>query len=202
MVGPVLRTGRLRIAVRISACAMAGSESRPYRPDCSHARPAAAAPTVAAHVEFIARARATATKQVPRLDGAADGDVDKQHRRSARCCRRPVAHARPAPPRRGPCTSSATHRASRVARQPEREQRDARFGAHRRDVAQVDVQRAVPDVGGRAERAREMHAVDLHVGRQHVHVVAPRHDHRGIVADAEQDVGRRRARRRRWRSSG
>ena len=77
--------------------------------------------------------------------------------------------------------------------QSQREQRDARFGAHRGDVAEVHVQRPVPDVGSRSEVPPEVDVLDQHVGRQHVDMVAARPYHRRIVTDAEQHVGRRRA---------
>ena len=77
--------------------------------------------------------------------------------------------------------------------QRERQQREARRGAHRRQVAQVDRERAMTDGRGRRERAIEVHAFDERVDAQHLEAIALRLDHRRIVADADQHpVGRRR----------
>ena len=80
------------------------------------------------------------------------------------------------------------------ARQRQRQEREPRRRAHRREVAEVDGQRAVADGAGRRERAIEVHAVDQRIDAEDLQAVALRLDHRGIVADADQQpVGRRRA---------
>ena len=66
-----------------------------------------------------------------------------------------------------------------------------RRGAHRREIAQVDRERAVTDGVGRREAAVEVHAVDQRVDGQHLEPVALRLHDRAIVADADhQPVGR------------
>jgi len=70
-------------------------------------------------------------------------------------------------------------------RKRERERRPARLRAHRGEVAEVHGQRAVAEQRGR-DAVREMHARDQRVdgdGHEAVHG-----EHRGVVADADQDI--------------
>ena len=74
--------------------------------------------------------------------------------------------------------------------QHQRQQRRARRGAHRREVAEVDRQRPVPDGIRRHEAPVEMHAFDLRVGREHLERAALGLDHGGVVAGTDDDPGR------------
>ena len=78
-----------------------------------------------------------------------------------------------------------------VGGQRQRQQRQARRGAHRRQVAQVDGERAMADGVGRREAAIEVHAFDDGVDGEDLELVALRLDDRGIVADADEQPGRR-----------
>ena len=71
-------------------------------------------------------------------------------------------------------------------RQRHREQREPRRGAHRREIAEVDRERAVTNRVGRDERAIEMNALDQRIDRQHLDPVALGLDHRRVVADPDQ----------------
>ena len=127
-----------------------------------------------------------------------DGDVDDQRpgrpRQVAADDVKAVA-PRPAPRARRPCASKSG--SGRVGGQREREQRQPRRGAHRREVAQVDGERAVADRGRRHEAPIEVHAFDERVDGEHLEAVPLRLDDRGIVADADDEPGGRR-RQLRW----
>jgi hypothetical protein len=70
------------------------------------------------------------------------------------------------------------------------ERRASRAWPHRGDVADVDGERLVADIGRCRERPVEMHALHQHVGRQHLERPAIHGSHGGIVADAdEEDAG-------------
>ena len=73
------------------------------------------------------------------------------------------------------------------------EQRQPRRRAHRREVAQVDGERAMADGVGRREAAIEVDAFDERVDGQHLEPVPLRLDDRRIVADADEQPGGRRA---------
>ncbi len=77
-------------------------------------------------------------------------------------------------------------------REDQRQQREPRRRAHGGDVADVDGERLVADVGGRREAAVEVHAFDERVGRQHLQRAAIDDRHGRIVADADDERGRRR----------
>ena len=79
--------------------------------------------------------------------------------------------------------------ARQAARQRQRQQRRARLGAHRRHVAEIDGERAVPDGVGRHERAIEVDALDQRVGREHLAAPARRLHDGGIVAGADVHPG-------------
>ena len=63
---------------------------------------------------------------------------------------------------------------------------------HGGDVADVDGERLVADVGGRREAPVEVHALDKRVGGQHLQRPAIDHRHGRIVADADDERWRRR----------
>ena len=80
-------------------------------------------------------------------------------------------------------------------RQREREQRGVRRCAHRRQIAQVDGQRAMSDRIGGHEAAIEVDAVHLRVGGQDVERASLRLDDRRVVAWTDDDPrGHRHAR--------
>ncbi len=79
-----------------------------------------------------------------------------------------------------------------IRRQDERQQRIPRRGAHSGDIADVDGKSLVPDVGWGREAAVEMDAFDERIGRQDLQGAAIRCRDCGIVADADDDRGRRR----------
>jgi hypothetical protein len=70
-------------------------------------------------------------------------------------------------------------------RQREREQREPRRRAHRRDIAEVDGERAVADGAGRREAAVEVDSLDQRVDGEDLDPVLLRLGHRRIVADAD-----------------
>ena len=70
-------------------------------------------------------------------------------------------------------------------REDQREQGQAGRGAHRGDVADVDRQRLVADVGERGEPQVEVDALDQGVGRQDVEFSPDAGRHGGVVADAD-----------------
>ena len=57
------------------------------------------------------------------------------------------------------------------------------------DVADVDGERLLADVGWRAEAAIEVDAFDERVGREHLERAAFRRRHGRIVADADEEPG-------------
>jgi hypothetical protein len=73
-----------------------------------------------------------------------------------------------------------------------RQQRGPRPRAHRRQIAEIHGQRTVTDRVGRRQSAIEVDAFDAGIDGEHVDVIALRLDHRRIVADADDDPGRRR----------
>jgi hypothetical protein len=88
------------------------------------------------------------------------------------------------------------HRVEVVNRQDggkrERQQADARRGAHRRQIAEVDRERAVADRPGRREGAIEVDALDEGVDGQHLEAILLGFNDSGVVADADGHPGRRR----------
>ena len=90
-----------------------------------------------------------------------------------------------------PSINSSLSISEDARRQAEREKREPRRAAHRGDVGEIDRERLPADVARRAEPAIEVDAFDQRVGREHVQRAARRLYHRGIVADAEGQPGRR-----------
>ena len=80
--------------------------------------------------------------------------------------------------------------------QHQRQKRGAGPRAHRRQVAQIDRERAVPDGVRRHEPMVEVHAFDLYIGREHFERSALGLDDSGIVARSDNDPVRRRQPRR------
>ena len=100
----------------------------------------------------------------------------------------PVAAATSSRPSSRPSTSAR----GSAGGKHEREQREPRRRTHGGDVADVDGERLVADVGGRREAPIEVHALDERVGRQHLQRAAIDDRHRRIVADADDERARRR----------
>ena len=74
--------------------------------------------------------------------------------------------------------------------QRQREQRVPRRGAHRRQVAQVDGERLVANIGGRTEGPIEVDPLDQRIGGDDRQRAAVGLDHRGVVADRDGDPRR------------
>ena len=77
------------------------------------------------------------------------------------------------------------------AGQHQREQRPAGRRRHRRQVAQIDRERLVPDVRRARIGAGEVHPFDNGVGRHDQPFVPDRRQHRCIVSGSDQDRGGR-----------
>ena len=75
--------------------------------------------------------------------------------------------------------------------QREGEEREARGRAHRGQIAQVDCERAMANCFRRDEGAIEVDAFDERVDAEDLDAVSLRLDHRGIVADADEQPVRR-----------
>ncbi len=76
-------------------------------------------------------------------------------------------------------------------REGEREQYLLRGGTHRREIAQADGKRLVSDVASRREGAVEVHPVDERVCGEDRQGAAFGLDDRSIIADPDDDTGRR-----------
>ena len=148
--------------------------ARSRRPRRPAARPRASAPA----------ARLTVPTTVTSI---ISGPGDRVRLPPTTCSRCACARA---PRTRRRCASKSSQRQRR--RQRQREQRQPRRRAHRRQVAQVDRQRAVADGVGRREAPIEVHAFDDRVDGEHLEAVPLGLDHRGIVADADDQPGGRR----------
>jgi len=102
------------------------------------------------------------------------------------------------PTRRAPASRAA--RAKRVeirgrqrGRRFERQEREGRLAAHRREVARVDRERAAAEHRGRRPPGTEMDALEQRVRRQQQRT-ASRTDDGRIVAGADRDAARGRRR--------
>ncbi len=76
-------------------------------------------------------------------------------------------------------------------RQDEGEKREPRRRAHRGQIAQVHRERAMADRIGRHEPSIEMNAFDNRVDAQNLDAVPLRFNDRGVVADSDEQPGRR-----------
>ena len=133
--------------------------------------------------------RSAPTSRAPRADRSDHGDVDDQRSRRSRDVAAGERHVRGVGQRQ-----QAVEQAIDIAdRGPigehEREEREAGRAAHRRNVAQVDGERLVADVGVRGEAAVEVHALDERVGREHLQRASIRHRDGRIVADRDNERG-------------
>ena len=141
------------------------------------------------HEHVVARARAGARQHAPRSNGADRSHVHDQRSGRTRDVAADQAHAVRCRQRQNAVEHPVDDDHFERVRQHEREQRGARRRAHRRQIAQVHRQRAVPDRVGRHEAPVEMNALDLHVGREDLERAALRFDHRRIVAGSHDDPG-------------
>ena len=151
---------------------------------CSEARPGRRGADRAADVDDVFGAGAVAAQHAPPFRAADRGRADDQ--RSGRGGdvaadqRRVVAG--------GPCQERVDNLVDigdePSGRQRQREQGAPRRGAHGRQIAQVDGERLVPDIGRRAVGAVEVHAFDQRVGGQDRERAAVRLDDRRVVSDA------------------
>ena len=75
--------------------------------------------------------------------------------------------------------------------QHEREERGSWLGAHRREIAEIDSQRPMPDGIWWHESPIEMNPFNLCVGGQHIERAALWPNHRCVVAWTNENPGRR-----------
>ncbi len=145
----------------------------------------------AGEIQLVARPRAAARHRPARLHGADRRHVENERTGRARDVAAGQVHA-VARGERGQAADDGVEVVERQRRgQHERQERDARRRAHRREVAQVHGERAVADRLGRREPPVEVHAFDDRVHRQHVEAVPLRRHDRRIVADADDHPARR-----------
>ena len=158
----------------------------------SQPRPAAAAPTLPGDVEVVAGAPAPARQHVPRAREPGDGDVDHQRARAIADVAAGQRDARVGRQRQESVDERVHLPGRAVRRQRQREQRQPRRAAHRRDVGEVHGERLPADVARRAEPAIEVDAFDEAVGGEDLQRAALGLHHRRIVADADEQPRRRR----------
>ncbi len=157
----------------------------------SQLEPGGAGADAAGHVQGVARPAASPRQDLARFDTADNRHVHDE--RPGRPRHVPSREGDPAGPRHPdePLDQSVQLFEVEVPRQHQREQRVPRRTAHRGDVAHVDGQRLVPDVGGGGIAAVEMDALDERIGREDLERAAFRGRDGGIVADADDERGRR-----------
>jgi len=145
-----------------------------------------------ANTSRITGTAAAARQRLAALHGSCHGDVNHQRSwRSRQVAAGDVDLVRSRQPRDA-SDDRIEVLAWQIGGECEREQSEARRGAHRRQVAEVDGQRAMTDCVWRRESTIEVNPFNDRVDGQHLNLIAHRFDNRRIVADTDQHPRRRR----------
>ena len=136
----------------------------------------------AGHADEVARPRPVTADERALVVGPADDGHADHERRSARDVAARDRRLRPCRERPHPARQLEDAGGVDVRRHDDRDVGLARLGAHGREVRQRGGERAMACVGRRRRPEPEVHALDHRVDR--CHRVAPRADHRGVVAAA------------------